>query len=52
MKYLVRRTLIRMISQAKNGKYTIRPLDRVKARGKTEAVMIYAVSEGDDSTER
>ena len=32
-------------------KYAIRPLDRVKAKGKTEAVMIYAVSEGFDSTE-
>jgi class 3 adenylate cyclase len=32
-------------------KYAIRPVDRVKAKGKTEAVMIYAVSEGNDSTE-
>ncbi|MEK8019378.1 MAG: adenylate/guanylate cyclase domain-containing protein [Candidatus Parabeggiatoa sp.] len=29
-------------------KYAIRPLDRVKAKGKTEAVMIYAVSEDKD----
>ena len=30
-----------------HSKYTIRPLDEVKAKGKTEAVMIYAVSSND-----